>query len=168
MTSPVMDTEMLATKETFHLLFRMRSRFRLGLPENIDELKKRIFKDAPANIGDGPGNFDIFYIIGITFARHTEPLTMGEISKTLNVPLSTATRIVDWLVSNNYAVRLTDADDRRVVRVSLTESGHAMYREIDNFFIERVESIFKNFSNEERRNFLELLKKVVFNLEEGA
>ena len=168
MTTPVLDKELLATKDTFHLLFRMRSRFRLGLPENIEELKKRIFKDAPDNLGDTPGNFDIFYIIGITFAQHTDPMTMGEISKTLNVPLSTATRIVEWLVNNGYAVRLTDADDRRVVRVCLTDAGHAMYREIDNFFIERVQSIFKNFSNDERRTFQELLKKVVFNLEQGA
>ena len=81
---------------------------------------------------------------------------------------STATRIVDWMVNDGYAMRLPDNDDRRVVRVALTENGQAMYREIDIFFMERIEGLMRDFSFEERSTFQKLLEKIINTLEQEA
>jgi DNA-binding MarR family transcriptional regulator len=166
-TPPPIRTS-LEMKETVQRLFRMRHRFRVGLPENIADLKNRLHKIRQGNPAENVSDFDSFYNIGIVFSRQSEPLTMGDLSRQLNVPLSSATRIMDWLVTNGYAERLPDADDRRVVRVALTEAGNAMYREIDAFFMERIERLMRGLTPEERNTFHGLLQKIVSNMEQEA
>ncbi|MCH4887502.1 MarR family transcriptional regulator [Acidaminobacter sp. JC074] len=52
------------------------------------------------------------------------PLTMHELSTKMNLNSSTMTRIVDKLVRDDLIIRTRDASDRRIVVVSLSESGH--------------------------------------------
>jgi DNA-binding MarR family transcriptional regulator len=163
------DPSLVEMKETVQRLFRLRRRFHVGVPENIAALKKRLFQTNHSNQVENITDFDLFYNIGGAFSSQPEPtMTMGDLSRSLNVPLSTATRIVDWLVNNGYAQRLPDPEDRRVVRVTLTETGSAMYREIDNFFMERIERLMRIFTPEERDTFRGLLLKIVKTLEQEA
>jgi DNA-binding MarR family transcriptional regulator len=155
-------------KAIIHRLFRMRHRFHVGLPENIEMLKKRLFHKKSSNPVENVTDFDLFFNVGGIFAQQPEPLTMGELGRELNVPLSTATRIVDWLVTNGYAQRLPDSADRRVVRVALTDTGNAIYREIDNFFMERIERLMRVFTPEERTTFIGLLRKIISSMEQEA
>jgi DNA-binding MarR family transcriptional regulator len=168
MTTCPSISDSLEMKEMVQRLFRLRHRFRVGFPENIADLKKRLLKTNQGNPAEGVSDFDLFYNVGIAFSRQPGSLTMGELSRHLNVPLSTATRIVDWLVNNGYAQRLPDPDDRRVVRVALTEAGGAIYREIDSFFMERIERLMRGFTIEERNTFHGLLQKIVITLEQEA
>jgi DNA-binding MarR family transcriptional regulator len=156
-------------KDLVQRLFRLRHRFRVGLPENIETLKKRLFQTSHSNPVENINDFDLFYNVGSAFSRQPEPtMTMGDLSHSLNVPLSTATRIVDWLVNNGYAQRLPDPEDRRIVRVALTETGSAMCHEIDNFFMERIEHLMRGFTPEERNTFRGLLQKILNTLEQEA
>jgi len=91
---------------------------------------------------------------------------MGELRRILGLPFSTATRTVDWLVNNNYVRRLTDPQDRRVVRVELTGAGKELYRAINNLLLESAERFLGNFSPEERKELGRLLGKLVDNLEQ--
>lgn len=50
-------------------------------------------------------------------------LTMGAIASALQMSPGWATRVVDELVAAGYAVRTVDPRDRRVVRVSLSQSA---------------------------------------------
>jgi DNA-binding MarR family transcriptional regulator len=77
------------------------------------------------------------------------------------VPLSNATRTMDWLVNNGYAQRLPDPKDRRVVRVELTETGKATYQAISTFMLARVEQALSPLTLSEREIFIELLNKVL-------
>lgn len=52
-----------------------------------------------------------------------EGLTMQDLSERMNLNTSTMTRIVDKLVRDNYIQRTRNEKDRRVVIVSLTDSG---------------------------------------------
>src|SRR5271165_1385816 len=51
------------------------------------------------------------------------PITMTDFSELLGVPLSTATRMVERLIEKGLAIRSRIEDDRRVVRVDLSEEG---------------------------------------------
>jgi DNA-binding MarR family transcriptional regulator len=93
---------------------------------------------------------------------------MGELSRALQVPLSTATRIMDWLVKNGYAGRLPDPEDRRIVRVTLTETGQEMYYTINDYLMERFEKLMGQFSLQERESLLSLLSKLSDALEGAA
>lgn len=55
--------------------------------------------------------------------------TMGELAEALGVSLPSATQIVDRLVRRGLVERSPDAEDRRVVRVSLTETGASITQE---------------------------------------
>src|SRR5438270_12564912 len=77
------------------------------------------------------GDFGLFLNLGLALTQNDGPMTMGDLGRALGVPLSTATRIVDLLVKSNSVTRLPDPDDRRVVRVALTDTGIAMYRALN-------------------------------------
>ncbi len=153
-------------KRIVQRIFKLRHHFRLVHPENIRDLQKRLFKDNRSNPLENVTDFDLFYNIGTIFSQQSGSLTMGELSQELNVPLSTATRIADWMVGNDYLQRLPDPDDRRVVRVAFTDAGNAMYHEIDAFFMERIENLLHNFTPDERTAFIALLQKIIQTMEQ--
>jgi len=142
-------------------LFRLRKRFRVEMPENIATLKKRINESNLQGKTGGVIDFDTFYNIGIIFSRHAGSITMGELSHDLGIPLSSATRTMDWYVRNEYARRSSDPQDRRVVRVELTEAGKEIYHTIHERFMENIERIMGSLSAEERITFNSLLRKVL-------
>jgi DNA-binding MarR family transcriptional regulator len=147
-------------------LFYLRRRFRGKLPEEILNIKASIQEHNMREKIEQINDRDIFFTIGFVFSRQSKPITMGDLSRILGVPFSTATRMVDWLVDNGYVQRLADPEDRRVVRVELTEAGKEPYRAMINLLLESAEQFLNNFSLEERKEFGRLLGKLVDNLEQ--
>ena len=76
--------------------------------------------------------FSLFRVISILIDRQS--VTMSELSEALETPLSTTTGLVDLLVKANYARRLPDPEDRRVVRISLAEEGRQAWQVVNNHF----------------------------------
>jgi DNA-binding MarR family transcriptional regulator len=146
-------------------LFYLRRRLRGKLPEPVLNVKASIqehnLREKIGQINDQ----DVFFTIGFVFSRQSEPITMGDLSRILGVPFSTATRTVDWLVNNGYVQRLADPEDRRVVRVELTEAGKELYRAMNDLLLESAAQFLHNFSSEECKEFGRLLGKLVDNLE---
>ena len=123
-------------------------------------IKKHQTKDSVRDESHGNTNYGLFYRVSSRLS-HGENLTMGELSKFLSVPLSTATRIVDYLVERCYIQRLPDPEDRRVVRVKLTATGLEIHRTIDNHVKQRVRQFLSCLDNEERDSLFNLLGNVV-------
>jgi DNA-binding MarR family transcriptional regulator len=109
-------------------------------------------------------DYGIFYRVSNNLSRKKE-LTMGELSIALSVPFSTATRMIDVLVTDGYIKRMQDPDDRRVVRVALTPDGEKLHRTIEKFTDEHVQSILSCLSLEEQQSMFELIRKVTSALE---
>ena len=130
------------------------------LPEDLARQKEKIEKlyltDGPKRLHD----HDLFYRIGMVLTRSVEPPPMGELSKALDVPLSTATRIVEGLVETGYAERIADPDDRRVVRIALTEDGRRLYLAMYNYIRERIDTVLSLFTADERAQLIGLLQKL--------
>ncbi|MDQ7823689.1 MAG: MarR family transcriptional regulator [Candidatus Eremiobacteraeota bacterium] len=104
-------------------------------------------------------NINIFFDICHILSSRQDPLTMGEISHLMNVPLSTATRLIDWIVENGFAKRLSDPDDRRVVRVSLTKEGIELYHALFHFMRQWAVRILVHFTEEEKSLLITLMNK---------
>ena len=147
-------------------LFYLRHRFRGNLPKQIVNFKTSIKHHKPSEKIEQVNDRDILFTIGFVFSRQSSPLTMGDLSRTLGVPFSTATRTVDWLVSNSYVQRLPDPEDRRVVRVELTAAGKDLYGAMNDLLLECAEHLLCDFSLEERNEFGRLLGKLVDKLEQ--
>lgn len=156
-------------KDIGDILLRMvylRHRLRGKLPEQLLNVKVNIQEHNLREKIEQVNARDVFFIIGFIFSRESEPITMGDLSRILGVPFSTATRTVDWLVNNNYIQRLADPEDRRVVRVELTGAGKELYEVINALLVERTEQFLSNFSADERKDLSRLLGKLVDNLEQ--
>jgi len=105
-----------------------------------------------------------FYLMGSILCRDTNP-TMRELSSALSVPLSTASRMVSLWVDNGWARRLSDPDDRRIIRVALTDSGRRIHDIMEDFLGQHARMILACLTAEERIILLTLLGKVASTLE---
>ena len=99
----------------------------------------------------------------------TTNLTMGELSKSIAAPMSSTTRMVNWLVDNGYAIRLSDPDDRRIVRVTLTDEGRKLHEYIESHIIQRVRETMQLLTQEEQTTIMNIFDKLslVFNAQEA-
>jgi DNA-binding MarR family transcriptional regulator len=149
-------------------LIRYRNRLMATPPEEMIKRKERLSK---LHLGDGLKRTldnDLFYRIGVyILSRHKGPITMGQLSKELIVPLSTATRIVDNLVEAGLAQRVADPEDRRVVRVTLSEEGRQLYRVVHEYLRQHIERLLSPLEAGERDQLIVLLRKVMNGLAES-
>src|SRR4051812_41400789 len=53
----------------------------------------------------------------------SKPLTMGELAEELSVSLPSTTVLVNKLVEHDLAERLSDSEDRRITRLTITPKG---------------------------------------------
>ncbi|HTX92788.1 MAG TPA: MarR family transcriptional regulator [Anaerolineales bacterium] len=153
--------------ELLQRIIRLKNRFKVVVPENIATLRNQFRESNLSGKGAGATDGGLFYSAGSVISGHDGPVSMGELSRELEVPLSTATRTVDWLVNNGYAQRLPDPKDRRIVLVELTDSGKEAYRAMSTFMLAKVEQAMSQFTSGEREVFLSLLNKVLTAFEEA-
>lgn len=96
-----------------------------------------------------------------------KPLTAGELSDACCIARSAVTRLVDRLESQYLALRTQNADDRRIVYVSLTCDGRriaAAWRDMQ-YRIQRELSAF--VSDDECRMLHNLLSRMLINAARG-
>jgi DNA-binding MarR family transcriptional regulator len=135
---------------------------KLILPEHAIQLRKKMegLKNKVAEAGGNPEDHAFLFRILILLAQNAAPLKMSDLSTELNVPVSTATRIVDWLVRGELVERVNDPNDRRIVRVSLSEGGRESYELVMTYNKQRVARLLKDFTAEEQAQLLNLMNKL--------
>ena len=117
--------------------------------------------------GNGTSSWEDYHFlfrILIILAHSESSPTMGALSAELNIPDSTATRIVDWLVRGDVVERIDDPADRRIVRVRLSESGRQVYLaslEHQKIWIART---LRDFPPDEQEQLLMLMGKLLDSL----
>jgi len=90
--------------------------------------------------------------------------TMGELSRAIELPLSTTTNVIGFLVKNGYCKRLSDRGDRRIVRVSLTDAGRKNLEMGNKYISQRGQEILSALATNEQATFLALLNKISKNI----
>ena len=105
------------------------------------------------------GNFGMFYRVSSTMYPD-KSLSMGELSSALSMPLSTATRVANWMVDNELIQRSPDPEDRRVVRVSLTDNGKHIHGIIENYAGLRLKEILSCLTADEQTMLFALIGRV--------
>lgn len=74
---------------------------------------------------------------------------MTEVAELLNISTSTLTISVNRLIEKGYAERMRDEEDRRIVRVKLTEKGTKAYDKHEEYHEAMVDTVLSNLSDEE-------------------
>lgn len=111
-------------------------------------------------------DYGIFYRVSSIITRE-QGLTMSQLSSSLSVPSSTATRFIDIMVAYGYVKRLSDPDDRRIVRIALTPKGVELHKTVEDFIRDHINSIMSSLNEEEQESLVQITSKVISALEKA-
>ncbi len=151
--------------DIIHGFMQVWNKFESTLDKELAQIRENLEGMHPHRVGQADANYELFYRASSSIYPQGS-MTMGEFSTALSVPLSTATRIADWLVDNGYVQRFNDPEDRRVVRIALTDNGRGLYKAIDKYIKQRLQNILSCLDDEEMKAFLILVRKIVTRLKE--
>jgi DNA-binding MarR family transcriptional regulator len=118
-------------------------------------------------------NADLFEAVGalelsltqIKLLHHLDDasceLTLKEAAERVHVSLPGASRMVDDLVRREFVVRNEDAEDRRMKRVRLTETGGAVIRRLNAARLNGLEQFTGTLTEIERQRLSEALSTLL-------
>lgn len=87
-------------------------------------------------------------------------LTMGELCDHLYLACSTATDLIDRMERNGLIERQRDQNDRRVIRLKITERGHEIIEKVIEARYEYLSGVLREVSAEERERIVCSLSQV--------
>jgi len=137
----------------------MGLRIDLMLPEHLVRFKQQL-ENSRGSTGSGE-DYTFLFRTFTRLAQSATPPTMSELSVQLNLPFSSTTRLIDWLVRADFVERLPDPRDRRVVRVHMTSSGEQLYQIGMDYNKQQIARLLKDFSATEQTQLLRLMNKLL-------
>ncbi len=108
-----------------------------------------------------PRGLRTLHLEALWWLRSEGLLSVNQVTRRLGTSVSKTTRLVDRLEELELVWRDRWEDDRRVVRVHLTEQGRAMAEQADQAIQQRVGSLLLPLTPPERDTFLALLERIV-------
>lgn len=103
---------------------------------------------------DQLGDVSVVQLRALTLLTDSEPISLAELAGRMGVTSSTASRLVDRLVTASLVSRRASADSRRKVELRLTDLGGATLRHYDRLRLENLRSRLATLSEECRRQAL--------------
>jgi len=93
-----------------------------------------------------------------------DALSVNTLAEKMNVDKSTVSRQVEKLVQSELVTRITTAEDRRKVNISLSEKGLEIYEQMNTVLNEQFSTVFKEVPAAELTIFLKVFKQLAHNL----
>jgi DNA-binding MarR family transcriptional regulator len=87
-------------------------------------------------------------------------LSMGELCKMANIKMPSMTEAVDRFEKEGILDRIRDDEDRRVVKVKMTEKGKKMHKEVLIRRADELTKIFGVLTTKDRTKLVDSLKNV--------
>ena len=106
------------------------------------------------------------YDVTLSGARAVEtltrlgPLSLNALATELFVDKSTASRVVGCLEERGYVRRAPDPEDRRAIRVVLTEEGDDLSRRLHDDAVWEMQALLAGFDPQVRREMLAFLRQL--------
>ena len=92
-------------------------------------------------------------------------LSATELARRLEHDAGALTRLLDKMQERGFIKRLSCAEDRRSVQISLTDAGRALARPLRNISDKLTELALSDLSPDERQSLISMLKRVRATLE---
>lgn len=128
----------------------------------LDNARKLLFPKEWINLDLSMSKTEVICLLWMT--RHEEVI-MRDIALFLNIPLSTATGVVNRLVKNGYVDRFRSDTDRRVVVIRLTEKGQHVVEDVKATVSHYLRLVTEILTTEEATQLLHIVQKVVTHLD---
>lgn len=95
-----------------------------------------------------------------TIASRQQGFPVTELAEKTGVTPGAVTQFVDALVEKGLVSREGDPDDRRVVRLKLSETARGRYEKLRKDYLESVTRVFGVLSDAELRQLIQIFSKV--------
>lgn len=115
----------------------------------------------PKHKHPNPGQLRVIFLL----AKH-DHMTNSEIVEKLNIRPSSATGLVNRLVTGGLAQREPSPTDRRIMMISLTDRGQRFIDSAHQLRDQLSEKIFEALNPAEQKQLIKLLKKLTADMEE--
>lgn len=86
-----------------------------------------------------------------------EEIYLNKLAEILRLDKSTMSRTVDNLVKQNYAVREVDEENRRFIKIKLSEKGYQLFKATEEKMELYYKNIFESIEENKRDQVLESL-----------
>jgi DNA-binding MarR family transcriptional regulator len=125
--------------------------------EEIDEVLfnslRAVHKFELAKVAKFGLNYEAIFLL--QFLRRNSPARMSEIADEMNLPVSTATRMVDRVETRGLISRKKDRKDKRIILVSLKSKGEKVVRELEDHTFDIISKNLVEFNEDKIRSFIE-------------
>jgi DNA-binding MarR family transcriptional regulator len=121
---------------------------------NVIKVEEMVMKKSKAQ------NLSVTEIHTLEAIGRGEAKTMTHVAEALNINVSTLTAAINKLVIKGYVDRFRIPEDRRIVKVALTESGKNAVREHEAFHFVLVKEAISQLSPQETESLVESLENV--------
>ena len=128
--------------------------------KSVAETYKAVYSYIMSDLrqyGLTPPQYAVLRLIGVSRSKR---LTMSEIGKEMTVTFANITTIVDNLEKLKYVRRQRDLEDRRLVKVELTNSGSKLFKKIFKSHRLEIAKLMKVLDENELQSLIEHTKSI--------
>ena len=137
------------------------------LADYINGLMDIIIKNQCSCLNSLSAELSMQELRTIKFIGDNNQCIMREISDHLMLAVSTLTSIIDKLVKKKFVTRYRQDDDRRIVKVELTDKGKEIYRIDREHHVHLGDNMLKYLNTEEQDKLLNLLSTINSNFKKS-
>lgn len=98
------------------------------------------------------------------FLKHCEGISQKELAKKHTARPASITGMLQKLEKQGLVKRIPDEQDKRILRVYLTEKGEKIAQQSEKFMEQVAQTLFQNFTLEEKECYMKLLEKMSKNI----
>ncbi len=142
----------------------MKSNYQAELMELLYQIFRLMKKKLPYKCEFA--HLSLLQIKTLALIKDNKNITMGNIADYFRIELPSATSLVNKLCDQKLIKRNSDLEDRRIVRLELTDKGKRILKQIVYIQHQKLNEIFSYLTNKEKREFITILKKLKKNWEE--
>lgn len=123
----------------------------------VDTFKKLLYPGEWIDIDLSLSKTELFTLLQ---TERNGEIIMSQIADYINIPMSTATGLVERLVKKGYMERARSESDRRVVTIQLTDAGKKITAEIRETIGSYIKLVLDDLTEEEKNILLGLFDKI--------
>lgn len=134
------------------------SEFADKLTEVIPVMMREFIRRQPPEFLKGHISPPQFFVMD--FLNKNGQSKMTDLARFMGVSTAAMTGLVERLVKYNYAMRIYDDKDRRIVKIGLTPKGGGLIKKIINERQKMIIEVFGKISQRERDEYLRILIRI--------
>lgn len=120
----------------------------------VEELRKKAMEDVKRH----ELNLTEFAVLELLYHKGAQPIQV--IGKKVLLASSSITYVIDKLEDKQFITREACSKDRRVINVTLTETGYSLIERIFPEHRQAITEMFDRLSEEEKETAIQLIKKI--------